>query len=181
MNPYEPAGRRRGLARAHRILRMLHDRGYITDTELAQALESDLGLIPRQTRAPDALHAVLALQDKARQHGNHAPGDARPRYPARRCHDPEAQPRADCRQRCDQHRGDGRRSADGRGARARRFERLLRRGRSRCDGLRPGEAVAGSALKPFIYALALESGKWTAGSEIADTRADYSADEEGGA
>ena len=65
MDPYHRDGLKRGLRRAHRILRSLHARGVISEEELAQALRSDLGLVPPPRRTPEALHAVLAREGEA--------------------------------------------------------------------------------------------------------------------
>jgi penicillin-binding protein 1C len=182
MNPYEPAGRRRGLARAHRILRMLHARRYLSDTELAQALESDLGLVPRPVRAPDALHAVLALQDKARQRGGTT-------LQATLDLDIQHDVATILKRNLVRVAGNDATNTAAMVLDPRTGEVLAHVGSSGYFDAADHGALdfatvkrsPGSALKPFIYALALESGQWTAGSEIADTRADYAADEDGGA
>jgi penicillin-binding protein 1C len=69
MNPYDPAGHRRARARADRILRVLHERHLVSDVELAQALAGTLTLVPRPHRSPMALHAALAWQTEATQRG----------------------------------------------------------------------------------------------------------------
>ena len=61
MDPYKPDGLRRAMKRARRILRNLRTRGAISEAELQQALRSELGLSPRPARRPEAMHAALAL------------------------------------------------------------------------------------------------------------------------
>ncbi|HEY0839392.1 MAG TPA: transglycosylase domain-containing protein, partial [Vulgatibacter sp.] len=65
MDPWDRGGRRRGLDRAHRILRRLQARGVISADELQQALGSDLGLVEKPRRRPEALHAVLEWSRRA--------------------------------------------------------------------------------------------------------------------
>src|SRR5690606_12901437 len=71
MSPWTDDGLARGTRRAHRILRMLAERGVITRVELQQALASGLGLVPRPHRPNEALHAVLALSERAKMVGAH--------------------------------------------------------------------------------------------------------------
>ncbi|MBL8953538.1 MAG: transglycosylase domain-containing protein [Myxococcaceae bacterium] len=59
MNPYDPDGLRRALQRTHRILRLLHQRGVIDAVTLDQALGAPLGLVPQPKRDEAALHVVL--------------------------------------------------------------------------------------------------------------------------
>ncbi len=65
MDPWDERGLQRGLRRAHRILRTLHARGVITGDELHQAIGSDLGLVEKPRRRPEALHAVLEWSRRA--------------------------------------------------------------------------------------------------------------------
>jgi penicillin-binding protein 1C len=58
MSPFSTEGRRRGLRRAHRILRQLHDRGLLDAESLAQALASDVALAPKPCRDPSVLHLL---------------------------------------------------------------------------------------------------------------------------
>jgi len=69
MNPYDPQGFRRARGRADRILRVLHSRGLIDDIDLRQGLAGTLSLAPRPHRNPEALHAVLAWQSEAATRG----------------------------------------------------------------------------------------------------------------
>jgi penicillin-binding protein 1C len=67
MGPFSAEGKARGLARAHRILRTLHLRGYLTDVELQAALVSDLGIVDRRPRPGAALHFAMKVALDARQ------------------------------------------------------------------------------------------------------------------
>ncbi len=60
MSPWTPEGKDRALKRSLRILQQLRDRQIITPEEHRQATVSDLGLVPRPRRHPEAMHAVLA-------------------------------------------------------------------------------------------------------------------------
>ncbi len=66
MGPFTEAGRRRGLARAHRILGALHTRGYLNDHDLDVALQSNLGVVDRRPRPESALHHALMMADDVR-------------------------------------------------------------------------------------------------------------------
>src|SRR5262249_9364720 len=67
MNPYQPARLRRAVRRARRILGTLRERGIISEQDYAQALASDLALIPRPRRQPEAMHALIAWSTKAEE------------------------------------------------------------------------------------------------------------------
>lgn len=72
LGPFVDGGLERGLARAHRTLRQLHARGYLSDDDLQIALHSDLGLVDRRPRPDDALHLTLRVEREvraARRHG----------------------------------------------------------------------------------------------------------------
>ncbi|BDG03198.1 transglycosylase domain-containing protein [Anaeromyxobacter oryzae] len=181
MDPYDPDGLARATRRAHRILRTLRARGVIDDDALAQALHADLGLAARPRRDPAALHAVLALEAagasaraaavvtttldlelqriaaRAVADGVAALRDLDASNGAALVVDPE----------------DGSvlaqvGSADYFDAEARGAIDFTRVPRS-----------PGSALKPFVYALALASGRATAATELEDTPLDVVS--EGGA
>ncbi|MGC4000338.1 MAG: transglycosylase domain-containing protein [Anaeromyxobacter sp.] len=177
MNPREPAGLARGIRRAHRILRALHARGYLDDAELAQALQGDLGLAPRPRRDPAALHAVLALGEAALR-------DRRPERPIRTTTlDLEIEGKV-ARVLADnlaglQAAGAGNTAAlvldpeDGAVlAHVGSADYFAEEARGGIDYARVRRSP-GSALKPFIYALALESGRLTAASELEDTPMDF--------
>ncbi|MBN2359739.1 MAG: transglycosylase domain-containing protein [Deltaproteobacteria bacterium] len=176
LNPHHGASQQRGLQRAHRILRRLHQRGRLGADELQQALASDLRLVPRPARRPEALHAVLDWSELVRGR-------------------PDAVTTAtldlDLQQQVAQ-------------ILERNLRRLRWLHASNTAGLvidtAAGDILAyvgsadyfgesergainygkvkrspGSALKPFIYALALERG-FTAASELEDTPMDFVAE-----
>ena len=66
LGPFVDGGLQRGLARAHRILRTLHDRGYLNDVDLDVALASQLELVDLRPRPGSALHMALRLADDVR-------------------------------------------------------------------------------------------------------------------
>ncbi len=59
MSPWDDDGRARALRRAHRILRALNARGLIDDVTLQQSLAAQLSLVPQPHRNADAMHVVL--------------------------------------------------------------------------------------------------------------------------
>ncbi len=67
LGPFVEGGLQRGLARAHRILRSLRERGYMNDDELTIALSSDLGLVDRRPRPGSALHLSLRLANDVKR------------------------------------------------------------------------------------------------------------------
>ncbi|MDP2340781.1 MAG: transglycosylase domain-containing protein [Deltaproteobacteria bacterium] len=66
MSPFTEDGRRRGLARARRILTALHEQRYLDDHDLQVALESDLGVVDRRPRPGTALHYALLMTDEVK-------------------------------------------------------------------------------------------------------------------
>jgi len=175
MNPYERDGLDRGLRRAHRILRLLQTRGVLTEAELAQALGSDLGLSARPHRTPAALHAVLAWGERmARDRGQ----------PVRTTTlDLELEARvseilsANLARFRDQDAGntaaivldpeDGAVLAYVGSA-----DYFAEEARGAIDYARLRRSP-GSTLKPFVYGLALQSGRMTAATELEDTPMDF--------
>ena len=69
MSPWTEEGQKRAMHRAHRILRQLRDRQVITAEDYRQAKESELGLVPRPHRHPESMHAVLAWSSELRKPG----------------------------------------------------------------------------------------------------------------
>jgi penicillin-binding protein 1C len=78
MGPFVPGGKERGLARAHRILRALHARGYLDEQALQTALLSDLGLVDRRHRPEEALHFSILMGDEVRAARRARPAGAPP-------------------------------------------------------------------------------------------------------
>ncbi len=74
MGPFSPDSRERGLARARRILRMLHARGYLGDDELRVALASDIGVVDRRPRPETALHFAMKVGEDVRRARREQPG-----------------------------------------------------------------------------------------------------------
>jgi penicillin-binding protein 1C len=178
MDPYDPEGLARATRRAHRILRTLHQRGVISVDELAQALRADLGLAPRPRRRPEALHAALALARRSagfRGHVRATTLDLEVQAIAARLATENLARLRD-------------REAGNTAVLVVRIEDgavLAHVGSS--DYFDEGERGAidyaavprspGSALKPFVYAAALESGRFTAASELEDTPLDLAAED----
>jgi penicillin-binding protein 1C len=170
MNPYEPEGRARAMRRARRILHALRSEGALSEDELRQALASDLRVVPKPRRESSALHAVLALSARL---GRSAP------------------PISIATLDLDLQAMAARAVAD---EVARLSEEGAGNGAALVVDTATGEVLAsvgsrdyfsqehrgsidyvkvkrspGSALKPFIYALALQKGRFTAASELPDT------------
>jgi penicillin-binding protein 1C len=177
MNPYTEGGLRRALKRSHRILRALHARGLLSREELEQALQADLGLVPRPRRRPEALHAVLEWSELAR---------ARPEPISTATLDLEIQSKvAHILQGNLAHLG---------GAGAGNTAALVvdtatgdllayvgsrdffdEEHRGAIDFVKQRRSP-GSTLKPFVFGLALEKGVLTAATELADTPMDLQLD-----
>jgi penicillin-binding protein 1C len=68
MNPFDPDGRLRAIQRGKRILRLLRERGALSADELALATREieRLRVPSRGTRPPEAIHAVLRFAAEAR-------------------------------------------------------------------------------------------------------------------
>jgi penicillin-binding protein 1C len=174
MNPYDDDGRARGLKRAHRILRMLHMRNLITARDLEIALASDLGIVERKQRPPEAIHAALAWGKRA---------SARDGTLQQSTLDLDIQHKVAAIVR------DNLRDAEKRGATSTSAVVVDKES---------GDVLAyvasadyfdadahgaidfldvkrspGSTLKPFFYGLALESGRYTAATPLPDTPMDF--------
>jgi penicillin-binding protein 1C len=176
MDPYDPDGLARAVRRQQRILRALRARGVLTADELAQALGADLGLVPKPAREPAALHAVLDLAGRlppARPGGEPVVTAALDlevqRLAARIVADELAPLRA----------GDAGNAAalvvdpetGAVLARVGSADYFDGEARGAIDYTRVPRSP-GSSLKPFVYALALASGRFTAASELDDTPLD---------
>ncbi len=173
MNPYTPDGLRRATKRSHRILRALHEKGLLSAVELEQALTAELGLVPRPRRQPEAMHAVLEWSAQAKRRQS-------PISVATL--DLEIQQRVAAILKSNLARiedsGAGNSSAlvvdtvtgdilAWVGSR----DFFSQEHKGAIDFVRTRRSP-GSALKPFLYALGLEKGAFTAASELPDTPMD---------
>lgn len=68
MNPYDPRGKARAIARGRRLLRVLHERGHLDagELELAEAQILRIGIPPRRQRPSTAMHVVLRFESQLR-------------------------------------------------------------------------------------------------------------------
>jgi penicillin-binding protein 1C len=64
MNPFSPRGKARAIERGRRILKLLHEKGALDESELvlANAEIAAIAIPARQTRPPEMLHALLDLE-----------------------------------------------------------------------------------------------------------------------
>ena len=176
MNPYDEKGLHRAMKRTHRILRQLNERGFIDAVTLEQSLQADLGLVPQPRRDPAAMHVVLDFAADVRR------GDMP--LIATSSIDLDAQRLAvqsvaqQVRALSWAHAGNGAALV----VDLPTGEILARAGstdwanveqRGSIDYTRARRSP-GSALKPFIYALALERGTHTAASEVPDVPVELS-------
>jgi penicillin-binding protein 1C len=178
LDPFDDAGRARALHRAHRILGTLRDRGVISHDAYLHATRSDLSLVRAPRRPPEALHAVLALS---------AASAARRGTTLAATLDAEAQHTVSAVLRDN--------LASLRGALAgntaalvvdtRRGEVLVHVGSADYFSREDRGALdyttvrrsPGSAIKPLVYALALDRGQVTAATELPDTPLDFQSED----
>lgn len=174
MSPWNVQGRARGLKRAQRILVMLHARGLMTTRDLEVALASDLGIVEHRERPPEAIHAALAwskraaLRDEAIQH---ATIDLELQNITARI----------AKANLENVRGRGASNTAAVVIDKDTAEVLAYVGsadyfdpvaRGAIDFLEVKRSP-GSALKPFLYGLALEGGRTTAATLVPDTPMDF--------
>jgi penicillin-binding protein 1C len=183
MDPFDPKGLQRALARMRRVLRGLRDAGVLSQVEFTQASQGELSLSKAPRRRPETLHAVLAAAKETEgPQGPFAPADAG--HVVHTSLDLELQGEA------------ARALAVGVAAVA---SRGAGNGALLALDPRTGEVLAhvgsadwfsdetrgaidyartrrspGSALKPFLYGLALAQGKATAATELPDLPLDLS-------
>jgi penicillin-binding protein 1C len=170
MDPYDPEGLARATRRARRILGTLRARQVITADELAQALQADLGLVPKPKRNVTALHAALALAERSAGFA----GSTRVTTLDLELQETVASLAAGNLERL--READGGNTAvlvvdtsDGAVlAHVGSADYFAEEERGAIDYARVRRSP-GSALKPFVYAAALESGRFTAASELEDT------------
>jgi penicillin-binding protein 1C len=177
MNPYVPSGLARATGRAKRILRELNRRGLVNDNEFAVAMKSDLGLVPLPHRNLEAMHAVLEWSQAAK---------ARPQPISKATLDLEIQGKVAhlLAENLGQLTGAGAGNSAAMVVDKETGEVLAYIGsrnffneehRGAINFLKTKRSP-GSTLKPFIYALALERGRFTAATELADTPFDVQSD-----
>ncbi len=176
-DPFDYFKGRRALSRARLILNILHARGLISEVELQQALASDLRLVEEPHRDPAAMHAVLRLSEMA----------GKKRGPIiRSTIDLDVQKRVhrilENNLHRLRHRGAGNTSAlvvDNHSGDVLAYigssDYFNEEDRGAIDYV-INKRPPGSALKPFIYALALEKGVYTAASELADIQLEFPED-----
>jgi penicillin-binding protein 1C len=174
MSPWSTEGHARAMARARRILTQLHERGLLSDDDLRVATTSDLSLSRHPQRPVEAMHAVVAWSRAL-------PDDGQVMH----------QTTLDLDLQRQTHR-----------ALTANLEGLRPLGAGNTAGLvveLPGGEVRawvgsadyfdaehrggidylttrrspGSALKPFIYAMALERGSHTPATELPDTPVEF--------
>lgn len=174
MSPWTEQGRARAQRRAQRILSRLHARGILDDEALHVAQHAKLVFAPRPTRPGHAMHAVLALGRDAQ---------ARPGFLHRATLDLDVQRLA--AQALEENllrlRPLGAGASAAVAVELERGELLAYVGstdyfdeehKGAIDYL-TARRSPGSALKPFIYALALEDGTHTAATELPDTPVEF--------
>ncbi len=173
MSPFTPDGHARALARARRILTQLHDRAVISDEEFRLALSTDLTLVPQPHRDPDVLHALLAWAPRFDPHEviHHATIDLDIQHLAAEALRTNLATHASLL--AGQTAGLVVDTASG--------DVLAWVGSNRYGDSENRGAIdylqvkrsPGSALKPFIYALALEQQRLTAATELPDTPTEF--------
>jgi penicillin-binding protein 1C len=176
MDPYDPEGRARATRRAQRILRMLRDRGVLTPDELAQALSADLGIVPKPRRNLAAIHAALALAERSASFPGHV------RSTTLDLEMQETVARLAAENLAALRDADAGNTAvlvvdtsDGSVlAHVGSADYFAEEDRGAIDYARVARSP-GSALKPFVYAQALEGGAFTTASELEDTPLDVAA------
>jgi penicillin-binding protein 1C len=174
MSPWTEAGHKPALARARRILKQLHARGLIGDEDLKVALNSDLHVVPRLRRNVEAMHFLLAAAKEVRG----APGVMH-----RTTLDLDAQAAAHeaLTDNLRRLRGVGASNTAGLAVDLTSGEVLAYVGSANYFDQEARGAIdfldtrrsPGSALKPFIYGLALEKGTHTAATVLADTPVEF--------
>ena len=183
MDPFDPQGLQRALARMRRVLRGLRDAGVISQVEFTQASQGDLSLSKAPRRRPETLHAVLAAAQETE-------GPQALRGPAGAAHLVHTSLDLELQTEAARALAEGVAAVASRGAGngallaldPRTGEVLAHVGstdwfsgetRGAIDYARTRRSP-GSALKPFLYALALAQGKATAATELPDLPLDLS-------
>jgi penicillin-binding protein 1C len=175
MNPLLLDGRADAITRGHRILDALQAGNVITETEhaLAASQLDDLPLLDRRTRPENALHAILNLQ-RMIEAADVKPTD--PRIVTTFAREIQGDVETLTRQYLDRWRKDGAEQAAAVVVDVTNGEVLAWVGSSGYFQTGTGaidfaltERSPGSALKPFIYALALDRGAIAPETQLLDT------------
>lgn len=174
MGPWKADGHAAALRRARRILGQLRDRGVIGDDDLHVALSTDLAIVAPPRRHPEALHVLLRLaKSVVNEPGvmHRATVDLALQQLTHRA----------LRANLNRWRPNGAGNTAGVVVDLPTGQVLAYVGSA--DYFDPEQRGAidyletrrspGSALKPFIYGLALEKGTFTAASELADTPVEF--------
>ncbi len=174
MNPHTPDGLRRGMARAHRILKNLRTYGFLTRDELKNSLSSNLGLVPKPSRPGFAMHAALRWAHLAKK---------RRRLIQRSSLDLKIQARVKKIVQKAKKRLEWRGVGNAAALIIDRASMQVLASVGSCDyfAREPRGAIdftrsrrpPGSALKPFIYSLALDDGLITAATELSDIQVQF--------
>ncbi|PZR12024.1 MAG: penicillin-binding protein 1C [Archangium gephyra] len=174
MSPWSTRGHHLALTRAQRILKQLHARRILSDEDLRIALNTDLQIVPRPRRNVEAMHFILAA---ARDVKNS------PDFMHRTTIDLDVQRTAyrALTENLARVRGLGASNTAGLVVDVTTGDVLASVGsadyfdadaRGAIDYLATRRSP-GSALKPFIYGLALEKGTHTAATVLADTPVEF--------
>ncbi len=174
MSPWNEAGHRLALNRARRILKQLHGRGLLTDEDLRVALNSDLKVVPRPRRNVEAMHFLLAAAKQVR-------GAAQVMHRTTLDLDVQTLTHRALTENLSRVRGLGASNTAGLVVDVVTGDVLAAVGSADYFELEARGAIdylstrrsPGSALKPFIYGLALEKGTHTAATVLADTPVEF--------
>jgi penicillin-binding protein 1C len=176
MNPLRPSGRMRAIRRGHRVLQALARQRVIDGEEYAAATsELDQIRLPRPPRRPDAVHAILRIAGMLTAEERLAVDPADPRIHTTLDLAVEATASQLARRQLRAWQSAGPQQVAVIVLRRQSREVLAAVG-SAAYGAEAGGAVdftrvsrsPGSTLKPFIFALALESGKLTPADVMED-------------
>jgi penicillin-binding protein 1C len=178
MDPFDAEGKQRALLRMRRILRGLREAGTLTEADYQQALHGELSLSKAPRRQPEALHAVLAAAQELDRPAASPPSGNTLSHLLETSLDLELQAEAALAL------SEGVAAVQGRGAGngallaidPRTGEVLAHAGSASWFSAEERGAIdyararrsPGSALKPFLYALAFAQGRATAATELPD-------------
>ena len=174
MGPWTQKGHQLALDRARRILRQLHARRVITDEDLRIALNSDLKVVPRPRRHVEAMHFFLAASQEVR-------GSPEVIHPMTLDLEIQGSTFRALNENLSRLKGVGATNTAGLVIDLTSGDVLASVGSANYFDADAHGAIdfldtrrsPGSALKPFIYGLALEKGTHTAATAIADTQVEF--------